>query len=759
MHNNDKPVENVYIEFSKDSIFEIFISGADGKFNTRPLPAGDYLITTRHLSYKPVRGIFALRDTMTFSLEESSIRVEEVVVKGDIGKAIRRQDGNTVLNPAYLGDIRANTTLQLMDFIPGVSISSAELAVRGLSAGLRINGRKVGLSGQALVSYLQSIPAEQIKEIVLIPASAFQSASNVGGEINIVLKKEQKDSQSLSAGGQLKYIDKKITGYSSGYYVRQQENSYFSISLEYENEYSKNKGDYHTVYPGVGTLDAHSQKYTRGDNGFGVANYDYTFRDKSVFHLNGSFFYGKRYPRNDYAQRYARADGTAESISDHTTTDYTGDLYQVYLDYNTNDSLPLRHNIGYGILWGKANDMSEINSLSAEDPFGVPHDYLYNTEIRNRQYGWQQQAHYDLTFTKKKWELKAGARVELGRLAPLSHYDSIIGGLAVRQDLFSSRYKLKENIYAAYASTRYKLARASLTLGVRAEITDMSVRSLYDGGDWDYKKTHLFPFARVNGEFGPINSTLSFSSGIDRPPYMYYTPNRKYGSKYSYTTGNPNLLPAKYYKVELENLLFEFVDLTLTYIHKKDVYGSITDSGQGDFEQITTYLNYSNQNIFQANLYVPYLLLNDRISGYLSPYVEYAGYADYNEALNFHSKKESAYGVNHSFQFNLTKDFRIGYFFKFQGPYYYRQIYQKALHYLNVNASYIYKKFTFGAYVYDLYNKKKYNGTFYYPGSTTDFSVRNNTRQFGISVRYNFMKGKKIKERENKGTDSSRFQQ
>lgn len=758
VHSNGKPVENVYIEFSKDTIFEILISRADGKFSTRPLPVGDYLITTRHISYKPTRGIFSLRDTMNFPLEESSIRIEEVSIKANIRKAIRRQDGNTILNPAYLGDIRTNTTLQMMELMPSVNISSSQLSIKGLPAGLRINGHKVNLSGQALMAYLQSIPADLIKEIVIVPSSASQSASDIGGEINIMLKKEQEDSQSLSIGGQLKYIDGKMAGYSSGYYVRQQGNSYFSLSLEYENEYYKAQRNYHTVYPGAGISNSVLKKETRGNNGFGVANYDYTFKNKSVLHLNGSSYYGKNKPRGNYMQEYLRTDGVTELVSDNTVMDYTGDMFQVYADYRTNDSLPLKHNIGYGVIWGKANDLSENNSLSTEDPSAPQWGLPYNTEIQNKQHGVQQQAHYDLTFAKDKWELKAGARIELGNLTPLSHYDSIIGGIPVYQDIYSSKYKLKENIYAAYASVKYKLNRTSLAVGVRAETTDMSVRSLYDGVDWDYEKTHLFPFARINREFGVLNSTLSFSSGIDRPSYMYYTPNRRYISKYSYSTGNPHLLPAKYYKIELENLLFDFVDLTLTYIHKKDLYGSITYSGQEAFEEITTYLNYTDENMFMADLYVPYLLLNDKISGYFSSYLRYSKYTAYNEALNFHYKKYSAYGINNSTQFKIAKNFNIGYFFKFQGPFYNSQTRQKSLHYLNLNASYIYKKFTFGVQVYDLYDNRKYKGINYYSGSTMDFSADGYEQRFGISVRYNFMKGQKIKDRDNKGTDASRFQ-
>jgi hypothetical protein len=689
---------------------------------------------------------------MDFQLEASDLQIDEIVITGDVKKAIRVRDGNMVLDPSYLGDLRASSTFQLMSNIPSVDISSAGITINGQPAGLKINNRNIGLSSSATNAYLQAIPAEMIKEIVVVSSSSANSASDTGGVVNVILKEEEEDSHSLSVGGQLKLIDKEAAGYSSGFYTRQQGNSYFSLFLNYENEYFKRKEEQHTVYSNDGSLDALQWGKTRGNTYFGVANYDYSFGNQSVLHLNGSFFYGDRQPRYDYAQNYTRANGTTEKVTDMMSLDDKGDLFEVYADYKTADSLPLKHDVGYGIVWGKAHVLSDNYSSSAESMDRS------EIEIKNRHYGFQHQFHYDLTYTKEKLELMAGTKLDLGTLHPSSHYYSIIDNQPVQSDLFSSKYDLQENVYAAYASARYRIEPVSVTLGLRGEITDMTVGSVYEKADWNYKKEHLFPFAKINGNFGLVNSTLSLSSGIERPPYPFYTPDYRYRSKYSYSTGNPNLLPVRSYKVGLENLLFDFIDLDFAYTRNKGIYGSITYSGEGDFEEITTYRNYADENRFTVNLYLPYLLVKNKISGYLAFYGEYSKLTNCDERLNLHNKKGQVFTISNSTQYSITKDFRVGYFFRYQGPYFHEQDELKALHSLDLNASYTYKRFTFGVQAYDIFDKRIFQRTSYYVDNITNLHSYRYNRQFAISIRYDFMKGKKINERENKGADASRFQ-
>lgn len=754
IYDNEGAVENAYIEFICDSTRIICASGTNGRFESSPLQKGEYQINVSHISHAPIHKKMNIRETLDFKMEINSHLLDEITIQGDIKKALQMKNGNLVLNPFFLSNTKMSSTYQLLSKIPGVNVTSSGISINGLNAGLKIDGRETGLSSSSVSAYLKSIPADKIKEIVVASAAVAENkASDIGGQINVILKKEDEGSHSLNLRANMETVSDELKGSSGGFYSMQKGSTYLSLFLEYENDYDKYKRDLHTTYSDIGTSDGSLLNRDRGNDYFGVLNLDHAFRNNDVLHLNASLYYEDYNRRREFEQDYYRSDALTEKTLDKVRTDDKGDLYRIYLDYKTNDTLKWKHEIGYGIVWGKSDRLAVAHAGS-----GIT-DYADWSEIniKNRHHGTQHQIHYDLIYSGSSLEMKVGARADLGKLYPSSRYDSIIGGQSVFNSLFSSRYNLKENIYAAYASLRYKINEISLYAGVRAEITDMSVHSLYDKVDWDYNRTHLFPYAKVSGTFGTLSTSLSLSSGIDRPPYLYYTPNYRYISKYSYAIGNPNLHPTRFYSASLENLLFDFLSLNFTYSYLKNKYGTLTYNGENDFEEISNYLNYANEHRFTANIYLPYQFCEEKISGYLGFYGKYSRLADCDRQMNFYNKNIRGYVISNSTDFSLTKQITIGYSIKYQSRFYFEQSLQKAFGSFDLNASYTWKSLTLGVQACDLFNTNIRKGTWYYAQNTTDFRIQPYSQRFGISIRYNIMKGKKIRERENKGADTSRF--
>lgn len=754
IHDNEGGVENAYIEFVRDSTRVICISGANGRFESSALPKGEYQINVSHISHTPIHEKMDIRETLDFKMEINNHLLDEITIQGDIKKALQMKNGNLILDPSFLSNTKVSSAYQLLSKIPGVNVTSSGISINGLNAGFKIDGRETGLSSSSVSAYLKSIPADKIKEIVVASSAVAENkASDTGGQIDIVLKKEDEDSQSLSLNGSMVTVSDELKGSSSGFYSVQKGSTYLSLFLEYENDYDKYKRDLHTTYSDIGTSAGSLLNSDRGNDYFGVLNLDHTFRNNDVLHLNASLYYEDYNRIKDFGQDYYRSGTLAEKSQDKVRADDKGDLYRIYLDYKTNDTLKWKHEIGYGIVWGKSDKLAAVHAGS-----GMVENFDWSEiNIKNRHHGTQHQIHYNLVYSNADLELKMGVRADLGKLYPSSRYDSIIGGQPVFNPLFSSEYNLKENIYAAYASLQYKINKISLYAGVRAEVTDMSVYSRYDKVNWDYNRTHLFPYAKVSGAFGALNTSLSLSSGIDRPPYLYYTPNYRYISKYSYAVGNPNLLPTRFYSVSLENLLFDFFSLDLSYSYLKNKYGSLTYNGKNDFEEITDYLNYANEHRFVANVYLPYQFCQEKISGYLGFYGQYSRLADCDKRMNFHDKNVRGYVISNSTDFSLTDKLTIGYSMKYQSRFYFPQSLQKSFGSFDLNASYVWKKLTLGIQAYDLFNTGIRRGKWYYVQNTTDFKVQPYSQRFGISIRYNIMKGKKIKERDDKGADTSRF--
>lgn len=754
IHDNEGAVENAYIEFVRDSTRVICVSRANGRFESLPLKKGEYQINISHISHISIHEKMNIREMLDFKMEINNHLLDEITIQGDIKKALRTKNGSLVLDPSFLSNTKVSSVYQLLSKIPGVDVSSSGVSLNGQSAGFKIDGRETGLSSSSLSAYLKSIPADKIKEIVLASSAAAENkASDTGGQINVVLKKEADNSQSLNLKGSMMTVSDELKGSLGGFYSVQKDNTHLSLFLEYENDYDKYKSNAHTIYSDIGTSDGHKQKSSRGNDYFGVLNLDHTFRNNNILHLNASLYYEDYNRRGDLKQDYYRSGTLTEKIHDELRDDDMGDLYRVYLDYKTNDTLKWKHEIGYGVVWGKSDKLAATHTGS-----DMADNFAWSEiAIKNRHHGTQHQIHYDLVYSAANLDLKMGVRADLGKLHPSSRYDSIIGGQPVFNPQFSSEYNLKENIYAAYASLQYKINNISLYAGVRAEITDMSVYSLYDKVNWDYNRTHLFPYAKISGALGALNTTLSFSSGISRPPYLYYTPNYRYASKYSYDIGNPNLLPTRFYSVRWENLLFDFFSLNLSYSKLENVYGSLTYNGENDFEQITSYLNYANEHRFVANIYLPYQFCKEKISGSLGFYGRYSRLADCDKRMNFHDKNTRGYVISNSTDFNLTDKLTIGYSIRYQSRFYYPQSRVEDSGSFDLNASYTWKKLTLGIQAYDLFNTDIAKGKWYYVQNTTDGRIQSYTQRFGVSIRYTIMKGKKIKERSDKGADSSRF--
>lgn len=754
VYDNEGPIENAYVEFTNGSTFEICITNSKGHFESPQLQKGEYQIKITHISHIPIFKDMTILESMNFKMEINSHPLDEVTIEGDLKKAIRIKNGNLVLDPSYLGNIEMSSALQLLSKIPGVSITSSGISIDGLNSGFKIDGRNTGLPVSIITTYLKSIPANKIKEITIASSAlAENNASNVGGVINIVLKKEDDDSHSLSLNSRLQLISKELEGSSSGYYSMQKGKTYMSLYLDYENEHIKRTSNYHTEYSDIGTSDKWRDDSSNGNYYFGVLNLDYKFNNNNIIHFNTSFDFENHKKYFNETQHYYRSTDFIDKSLDKTHSDDTGDLFRIYLDYKSNDTLKWRHEVGYGVVWGKFNNFSN-NINTDESPANIPAEIT----IQNRHYGFQHQIHYDLIYSQNNLLFKIGTRADLGNLSPRSRYDSIINSLPVNNDLFSTKYHIKENIYAAYVSLQYKYKKIFLYAGVRAEMSDMSVNSIYDKVVWNYNKTHLFPYAKISGDFGILNTTLSFSSGIERPPYLFYTPNYRYVSKYCYSTGNPNLLPSRFYKIAFENFLFDFLKINLSYLYKKDSYDVITYTGKNDFEEVTTYMNYADENKFIANIYIPYLFYEDKISGYLGFYGQYSTLADCDERFRFRYKYYKGFVLSNSTDYNITGNFLIGYNLRYQSYSYLNQYVQKPSCSLDLYTSYTLKKFTFGIQVYDILNKSHLRGTGYYINNIMDFNINNHMQQFAVSIKYNIMKGKKMKEKEDKGANTERFQ-
>lgn len=532
---------------------------------------------------------------------------------------------------------------------------------------------------------------------------------------------------------------------------------YLETSIGYENEYIPYTSDLSVAYMDGRTAKGSYDYHTRANRGFGNINMEIALPHAHKLNSSFSAFMddGKLHSTSHYD--YFTEENLTENSADRTTRHFKNDLFSFDIAFISNDTATVRHRVSYGIVWGKTNKQSSIENRTQM----ADQKILENFNIFNHHYGLQHQIAYDFTYLptrSAKW--KAGVRADLGKISPLSRFDTIRGTIAIPSDLLSSKYKITENLYGAYISYNQNITSAgSVSAGLRGEYTDNQVTSRLSGNHTTYRRFHLFPFASVSVDWAQgFASTLKFSSGIERPSFLLYLPDYTYTSKYQRSEGNPLLRPSRTYTLTWSNYLFDFVNIDLSYIRTKDKFGSVTLGDENNlYRETTTYLNLCNANQFLGQLNIPYLFLGRKLSGYLALSGSYSRYTHFQEAIPDLNKTTKYLILTNRTEYAILKNLSIGYDFRYQSRVYSDQSVRDPYVQLDADVAYTLKKFSFGFFAKDIFHTATGKGIWYRGHNITHFERDLFMQRFGFSVRYRFSKGSKTSPKYFDGADPSRF--
>lgn len=760
VNETNEPVEAAYIEFLKDSctVLASAISGAKGEFEIKLPHAGHYLVGASHLAYEKYFQKIEVKSPFTILMKSSSVSLDEVVVRSDLKKMMTFKDGNLIFTPSAMGNLVTNDILQLLQKLPSIQVSTeGSVTLNGRSVAIVINGKRTNLSPSALQSYLKSIPAAQVKEIRIIPTSSAEDLAEDHGRIDILIDRTGYDSSTFNMGANMIGVNHHGEGNGNLFYAFQKKRFYLETSIGYENEYIPYTSDLSVAYTDGQTAKGSYDYHTRTNRGFGNLNMEIALPHAHKLNSSFSAFIddGKLYTTSQYD--YFNGEIQTENSADRTTRHFKNDLFSFDVAFISNDTAKARHRVSYGIIWGKAHTQSSIENRTQATNL----ELLENFSIFNRHYGLQHQIAYDFTYLptpSTRW--KVGVRADLGKISPLSRFDTLRATAAIPSDLLSSLYKITENLYGAYITYHQNITSAtSLSAGLRGEYTDNQVTSQLSGQRTTYRRFHLFPFASVSADWAKgFASTLKFSSGIERPSFLFYLPDYSYTSKYQRSEGNPHLRPSRTYTLMWSNYLFDFVNIDLSYIRTKDKFGSVT-LGDTDnrYMETTTYLNLCNANQFVGQLNIPYLFFGRKLSGYLALTGSYSRYTQFQEAVpDLNTTTKYLILTNHT-EYAVWKKLSIGYDFRYQSRVYSDQAVREPYVQLDADVSYILKKFNVGFFVKDIFHTATGKGVWYHGYNITHFERDLFVQRFGFAVRYRFSKGAKTRSRHFEGADPSRF--
>ena len=439
------------------------------------------------------------------------------------------------------------------------------------------------------------------------------------------------------------------------------------------------------------------------------------------------------------------ADTYEDRTDGYTHRGYTDDLYTANIEFSSNKDKNNRHNISYSYIWGKARNTADTE----ETKNGIPS----RISTRNHHNGGQHQLKYDYRYKFNSYSnFHAGVRTDFGELKPYSD----INLYRPTDTVYLDGYHIQENLYAAYVNFDYKTGAFHWLLGLRGEYSDFSARSVETGISVDYRKLHLFPAMSINWKSSPMaDFSLQLSSGIDRPPFLYYVPNYRYSSEYSVSIGNPALEPAKYYSINLLSFLFDFLSIQLSYSLTTDKYETVSRMGDTEFQNVSTYDNLYDAHKLKFEINCPYLFWNNRISGNIGILGTRSFFRNFANDIAGMGNKESGLLITNFTQIDVTKQLNIGYNLLYQSKSHFSQATMDPMFKLDIEAAYRIKDFTLGFNVNDIFNTYTPRTIYKYETGTSVVNRNNFSPSFNFVLKYAI--GKEQTRKTHSGADASRF--
>ena len=470
-------------------------------------------------------------------LDRNSTTLQEVMVKAPL---ITREADRFILNVSA-DPLSANKDAQeLLKTAPGVWVTDESLSIYGQGGTIVYLGdRKVNLSGSQLISYLKSIQSSSISTIEIIPkAGAEYSADSSGGIIKINLKRNRIDGFNGSAG----------INVTAGEY-KQWFNPFLNLSLHsgkwtinLNGNFNGSPGDKYTSYEKsqiemgnqvLNGVSQHKKKVFQGNVSLGLF-YDATEKDK----LGLQFDYNPDRTdniSNALTERYGD-NLTGETFGNYNIKDRLRNLNASFNWIHSMDDkgseLKLISNYNYQNSSVKENDKMSWSYLPTDSIYTTDNINLYNVFVT------------DFSINKvlnSNWNINSGAKYNLNHINNKSFHRFFKDDIWNDNERFDFDSSYDENILGIYAVATGKIKRWKIKFGLRGEYT------LTKGDVKSYNRFDLFPNANIAfniSERGDYTVALGYSRYISRPSFQALNPVIRQISAYTYTVGNPDLIPA-----------------------------------------------------------------------------------------------------------------------------------------------------------------------------------------------------------------------
>ena len=562
-------------------------SGPDGRFEFLNLKPDNYILSISMIGFEKINlsqqvGQNTTNELSDVVLEEDSYELSTVTV---IGKRapVKVEPGRMTINLSSALLSTDGNILDVLRKLPGVIVQNdGSIILNGKSgANVLIDDKVTYLSGEILINYLRSIPANSVENIELIsqPSSKYE-ASNISGIINVQKKriKEQGINLAVSSGLErgihtrgnesfiLNFRHNRLNMYIDYSNYWGEEFAELSVSGRYLDPVTSKPLDLRKDF-----VDDIEWKYIGHYIKTGV-DYDLSDRITAGTYFSSNWFNRDKneviisdFFNNDNIQ----SDSTLTAISTvyHRYTNITGGADIVYKFAQTGK-------------WDAAFDyqfFDQRDDYLLKSSFQTGINQLKEDTLSGRTrgdikiYSGQTNLNYDIS---EKFGITTGLKSVFVNIGSNALYKNLIAGNWQEDRDLSSNFDYKENINAGYLQLNAKWSsRFSTETGLRLENT--YTKSIYGSTaqDTTFSKNyvHLFPTFMAQYHISENHGvSMVYGRSIVRPNYRNMNPFVEVRDQFTYEQGNTGLRPELIDNIEFSWLLRKRYSFNIFYSYRQN---------------------------------------------------------------------------------------------------------------------------------------------------------------------------------------------
>ncbi|WP_234736288.1 outer membrane beta-barrel protein [Tellurirhabdus bombi] len=706
-----------------------------------------YRLQVTSVGYKPLRREIPAsigQGVLTLMMAQDNITLQAVSVTA-ARPLVRQEDDKTIVDPEPIAST-STSAYELLEKTPGLFLDpDGNVYLSSTSpATIYINGREQKMSAADMASLLRSLPPNSIARMeVMRTPSARYDASGSGGIVNIILRKGVKIG--LTGSANAGFNQGKLGNQFVGININNgQDNrtSYLNVNYTRRNSYEQVQSqrqfapdsvlgqDAYTTYPahvlyaGYGLGFDLSRKWELNFDGrlSWTGAETESENDNQISQISA----GRLLSDN---RNFVNTHNRVWSISQGVTTKYKLDTL----------GSEVTTDVSYNFIGNQSTQDFSTRYLLPERP-GITGDGTFDNQ--RHLFAAQADLKYKLSTTLT---FESGAKTTIQRFTNRTNYFNQVNNNRLPDQFRTNSFDYRENINAAYAQLSKTFGQFILKGGLRLENTNMYGQQRVPA-DTSFKinRTDLFPYVYLSRRVAKIagyelRSYLVYRRSITRPAYDYLNPGARYIDQYLYETGNPALRPQFTDNYEVNISVEDRPLFAVGRNHTRDIFTNVVYQDPGN--RSIAYRTYDNlgsnrETYFRILGAIPPVNRYFFVVGAQYNHNEYTGFYE-NRPLNF-SRGSWSFFTFHSLKIDRRSTFTLNGFIRTKGQLQFYELSNFGSLNMSLNRKFLSDKLMVTLTANDILFTNYYRFTLQQGTVAATGLRRNDTRRFGMTLRYNF---------------------